>query len=262
MSEHQQAVVLRLAGPLQAWGSSSQFNRRDTDDRPTKSGVVGLLAAAQGRARGVPIEDLTALPLGVRVDQPGTSLRDYHTVSDLHGLPLPKATLGAKGQIERTSKKYTHVTQRYYLQDAVFVVAVGGAVSVLDELADALRHPVFPLALGRRSCVPTQPLLLTHNGAPLWPMTVVETLRLVPWQASADHQRRLGGGARIAVTLDAAQGGPGPAPTGQRDQVTDVPTSFGRGQRGMRSREVVHRWIDIGDAGTASEHDPFSLLGW
>ena len=69
-------LVLRLAGPLQSWGSSSQFNRRETDDRPTKSGVIGLLAAAQGRRRSDPIEDLVDVKLAVRVDQPGSLLRD------------------------------------------------------------------------------------------------------------------------------------------------------------------------------------------
>ena len=44
-----EVLVLRLAGPLQSWGSSSRFTRRSTEAFPTKSGIVGLLAAAQGR---------------------------------------------------------------------------------------------------------------------------------------------------------------------------------------------------------------------
>ena len=72
-------LLLRLAGPLQSWGSASRFARRDTEREPTKSGVLGLLAAAQGRRRTDSIEDLLDLTFGVRVDQPGAVLQDFHT---------------------------------------------------------------------------------------------------------------------------------------------------------------------------------------
>lgn len=72
-------LVLRLAGPMQSWGSSSRFTRRSTEAFPTKSALVGLLAAAQGRRRSDPIEDLAELRFAVRVDQPGQLLRDFHT---------------------------------------------------------------------------------------------------------------------------------------------------------------------------------------
>ena len=39
-------LLLRLAAPLQAWGSGSKFNIRLTEREPTKSGVVGMIAAA------------------------------------------------------------------------------------------------------------------------------------------------------------------------------------------------------------------------
>nr|WP_311446202.1 type I-E CRISPR-associated protein Cas5/CasD [Frankia nepalensis] len=151
-------LVLRLAGPLQSWGGSSMFNRRDTGTEPTKSGLVGLLAAAQGRRRADPIEDLLALVFGVRTDQPGVLLRDYHTVSDYRGRPLPSASVTGKGVQKPTSPaKYTGVTERFYLQDAVFVVAIGASEPVLTTLGDALRHPAFPLALGRGGGPPPPP---------------------------------------------------------------------------------------------------------
>lgn len=43
-------LLLRLAAPLQSWGSDSKFETRKTGREPTKSGVVGLLAAALGCA--------------------------------------------------------------------------------------------------------------------------------------------------------------------------------------------------------------------
>ena len=42
-------LLLRLAGPMQSWGTASKFRERDTGREPSKSGVVGLLAAALGR---------------------------------------------------------------------------------------------------------------------------------------------------------------------------------------------------------------------
>ena len=42
-------LLLRLAAPLQAWGADSKFETRKTGREPTKSGVIGLLAAALGR---------------------------------------------------------------------------------------------------------------------------------------------------------------------------------------------------------------------
>ena len=44
-------LLLRLAAPMQAWGCGSKFDTRRTNREPTKSGVVGLLAAALGIRR-------------------------------------------------------------------------------------------------------------------------------------------------------------------------------------------------------------------
>ncbi|WP_199443834.1 type I-E CRISPR-associated protein Cas5/CasD [Umezawaea beigongshangensis] len=263
-------LLLRLAAPLQSWGSTSTFNRRETADRPTKSGVIGLLAAAQGRTRTDPITDLGALSLGVRVDQAGTVLRDYHTSSDYRGVPLPSASLTAKGAQKPTSPaKHTHITQRFYLQDAIFLAAVSGPRDLIDTLRHALTHPAFPLALGRRSCVPTQPLLLedhTHT-------TITAALRETPWLVSKhtrDQLRKRGTLAPI-VTLptttdispadDSADDG-----TGTTDVEHDHPVSFAPLTRSRTTRAVRHGWVDIptGKAGTAdnTDHDPFALLEW
>ena len=262
------SLVLRLAGPLQSWGIRSQLNRRDTAEEPTKSGVVGLLAAAQGRRRRDPIEELLALTLGVRTDQPGSLLRDYHTVSDHRGRPLLSAAVGGKGLQKPTSPaKHTHVTHRFYLQDAVFVAAVSGPVDLLRALADALRRPAFPLALGRRACVPTQPILLPSdrpNGDELWDGVPLAVLRDgVPWQASASHQNALRRRrnapdlVRLPITVDEVAGD---------DARNDVPLTFDPYGRGFSTRRVRHDWATRASgaqpAGHPDEHDPFALLGW
>ncbi|MEW5355802.1 type I-E CRISPR-associated protein Cas5/CasD [Streptomyces sp. 16-176A] len=73
-------LFIRLAGPLQSWGITGRFARRDTHSRPTKSGVIGLCAAALGLPREEPLGELAEMLFGVRADRPGTPLRDYHTV--------------------------------------------------------------------------------------------------------------------------------------------------------------------------------------
>ncbi|MEW1722314.1 type I-E CRISPR-associated protein Cas5/CasD [Streptomyces sp. NPDC093109] len=73
-------LLIRLAGPLQSWGVASRFAHRDTHSRPTKSGVIGLCAAALGLDRDEPLGELAMALFGVRADRPGTPLRDYHTV--------------------------------------------------------------------------------------------------------------------------------------------------------------------------------------
>ncbi|MEV4877822.1 type I-E CRISPR-associated protein Cas5/CasD [Streptomyces cyaneofuscatus] len=73
-------LLIRLAGPLQSWGITGRFARRDTHSRPTKSGVIGLCAAALGLPRDEPLGELAEVLFGVRADRPGTPLRDYHTV--------------------------------------------------------------------------------------------------------------------------------------------------------------------------------------
>ncbi|WP_261953970.1 type I-E CRISPR-associated protein Cas5/CasD [Streptomyces nigrescens] len=44
--------------------------------------------------------------------------------------------------------------------DAVFVAALRGPAPLLERLDHAVRHPVYPLCLGRRSCPPTGPVSL------------------------------------------------------------------------------------------------------
>ncbi|MCC3769500.1 type I-E CRISPR-associated protein Cas5/CasD [Streptomyces sp. UNOC14_S4] len=257
-------LLLRLAGPLQSWGDRSAFNRRETRPEPTKSGIVGLLAAAAGRPRGAALDDLAGLDLGIRTDQPGSILRDYHTVSDYRGRPLPAAAVNAKGLQKPTSPaKHTHVTQRFYLQDAVFVAALEGPDELVTALEHALRRPVFPLALGRRSCTPTQPLVLGLRARGL-----LEALQEEPWQVHKRVRERWGRRHNNAdridlpVTLDDLDG---------NETRDDVPLSFTVRARAFTTRRVRHTYLSVPTDLTPdpdqphsadSGHDPFALLGW
>ena len=142
-------LLLRLEGPLQAWGTTSRFDERDTQLEPSKSGVIGLVCAALGRDRSEPVVDLAALRLGVRVDREGIPLRDYQTATGVVIAATGKADLGR-----------TVVSPRYYLADAIFLVGLEGERALLEQIQQALLQPVWPLCLGRKSCVPSAPVAL------------------------------------------------------------------------------------------------------
>lgn len=145
-------LLLRLAGPLQSWGTTSRFDERDTQLEPSKSGVIGLICAALGRDRVEPVADLAALRMGVRVDREGVPMRDYQTATGV---------LIASGKADHGR---TVVSPRFYLSDAVFLVGLEGEdISLLKRIHGALKAPVWPLALGRKSFVPSLPVYLPEG---------------------------------------------------------------------------------------------------
>lgn len=154
-------LLLRLQGPLQSWGTTSRFDERDTQLEPSKSGVVGLLCAALGRDRREPVDDLAALCMGVRVDREGVPMRDYQTAT---GVLIAGSAKADEGR--------TVVSPRFYLADAAFLVGLEGEdEALLQRLHQALRQPVWPLALGRKSFVPSCPVWLPDGivAQPLLP---------------------------------------------------------------------------------------------
>lgn len=152
-------VFLRLEGPLQAWGGGSKFVIRDTDDVPSKSGVLGMICCAMGVRRAqarAALKRLNAMAMGLRIDRSGTRWHDYHTVGAGYGI------MSAKGKIKKTDStgEYeTLVSRRYYLCDASFLVALRGTPEVVMEVATALEDPDWMPYLGRKSCPPAVPLL-------------------------------------------------------------------------------------------------------
>jgi CRISPR system Cascade subunit CasD len=158
-------LLMRLQGPMQSWGTTSRFDERDTQLEPSKSGVIGLLCAALGRDRAEPIEDLAALRMGVRIDREGVPMRDYQTATGV---------MAATGKVDLNR---TVVSPRFYLADAVFLVGLEGDRPLLEMLAAALREPVWPLSLGRKSFVPSKPVplpdgvsdLSLHEALTTWP---------------------------------------------------------------------------------------------
>lgn len=238
-------LVMRLTGPMQSWGTQSRFTTRDTGLEPSKSGVIGLLCAALGfprsalelevSGRTIQLKELAALSMGVRVDREGTLARDFHTagggtLTGKHDGPhygVVKAS-GAKGT--------TVVSTRYYLADADFLVALSGDSEILERLQAALRNPVWPMFLGRKSFVPGEPVWIREGL--LADVEDVETaLRGFPWRRP-ERQWRSEDPLRLVLEAE------GPA-TGEPRQ--DVPLSFDFERRRFAVRHVRTAWIEEPD---------------
>jgi len=210
-------LLLRLSAPLQSWGTTSRFVRRNTDRAPSRSGIIGLLAAAQGRRRTDPLEELLALRIGVRIDQPGSLERDFHTARSRDG---------------STSMPLSY---RFYLADAVFTVAIGGDSALLEGLDSALRRPEFPLFLGRRSCPPAGKLNHgIHDG------DITDLLATTPWLASPFVRRtRHTSHVLLDTVIDA------PADAAGAELVRDDPISFDPRNRRYGWRSVLNGHVTV-----------------
>jgi CRISPR system Cascade subunit CasD len=225
-------LLLRLAGPLQSWGASARFARRTTEAAPTKSGVTGLLAACLGRQRDADLTDLAALRFGVRIDQPGSRLRDFHTAHRITGTSMP-------------------TSERFYLADAVFVAGLEGESDLIRSLHDAVLNPVFLPYLGRRSCPPARPIeLAVRHDADLRTALVD-----APWQAADWYQQRTRSNqpVRLPLLIEAT---PADGPT---DTLRDQPVSFDPRHRRYALRGITHDEAPMPRPGEQT-HDPISHL--
>lgn len=184
-------LLFRLVGPMQSWGTTSRFDQRDTGKEPSKSGVVGLLAAALGidRENWTDLEPLTHLSMGVRHDRPGVPKRDYQTAQHIISA-------------DRSKIHETAVTTRDYLADAAFLVGLASEdCRFLERMHAALRDPVWFLALGRKSYVPSEPLWM-ENGVQDVPLR--ESLVRSPWIATPRKWEALP--EKLLVSLESEDG--------------------------------------------------------
>lgn len=169
-------LLLRLMGPMQSWGTTSRFDQRDTGKEPSKSGVIGLIAAAMGidREEWAGLEPLTRLVMGVRYDRPGVPKYDYQTA----GCASTDTIIKADGKPSKDGVP----SQRDYLADAAFLVGLECEDRyLLERIHAALKNPVWTLALGRKSYVPSEPIWI-ENG--LLDTPLHEALALWPWICS------------------------------------------------------------------------------
>lgn len=179
-------LCFRLHGPLASWGDVAVGERRPSTPHPSRSAVLGLVAAALGVRR----EDADgwaeldrSVGFASRTDAPGELLVDYHTAQGPDETLLREAERARKRAGESWTRPPTRkaelawprhdlktiLSSRQYRADALWTVALwlrpapGAARWSLDDLRAALLRPCFVPYLGRKACpldVPMQPQLL------------------------------------------------------------------------------------------------------
>lgn len=166
-------ATIRLTAPLQSYGNQASFNQRTSDNYPSKSAVIGIIAAALGYRRDdARILQLNNLLFAVRIEQSGNMMTEFQTVE------YQKSST-------KTARKLTY---REFIQDAVFMVAIGSDNDhEIEKIVSALKHPKFQLYLGRRSNPPAGPLMIeTYDEE-----NPLQVLGKLSWQAAPWYQKRL-----------------------------------------------------------------------
>lgn len=165
-------LLLTLYAPLASWGEIAVGEERGSWDRPSRSAVLGLFAAALGIERGDQAghDALEAgYGLGVRLDAPGVPLTDYHTAQTVAAAALRRRPPATRAALLEAGERQTVLSRRGYRQDALATVAVWPTAAArwsLDELAAALRAPAFALFAGRKSNpfgLPVHPEIVTSD---------------------------------------------------------------------------------------------------
>ena len=204
-------TLLCFQAPLQSWGDTSKFENRTTWNYPSKSGTIGLLAAALGRDRDDDISDLCALRLGARADVPGIIIRDYHVFA-----PTEKPD------------KQNVISNRFYLSDATFLVGLeSNSLEDHETIKAALKKPYYPLLyLGRKNC-PVTPELYVGIREKSLEVALLDEL----WIASDYMKEKIlwslpnTESPRMKIMIETKFGEP------MDGTVNDVPVSFSRKHR-------------------------------
>lgn len=107
----------------------------------------------------------------MRVDQPGNLLRDYHT---------------ARKYKDNGSFETTYVTDRYYLEDAVFLIAISHTDDAfMQSIEEGLRYPYFQLFMGRRALPVCSDFFLQTTSD-----EIIDSLSQFDWQAAEWYMRK------------------------------------------------------------------------
>lgn len=248
MSSDKSYLALRLEGPLQSWGFYSQYNRRNTGLMPTKSAIAGMCCAALGLDRGSEEEKeflasfrelrMTAIAKPRHRYQKELHVRrlpDFHTVGGGYDPNNPdergSITVSAENGSPRAKngQSMAVLTHRQYLTDAAFGVILEGDTNFLQKIAygDPEANPRYGLVdprwgiwLGRKTCIPTAPLLAGLKSG--WN----EALRLLIGERPLDSFTR---------QVEAASFADG------RDSLLDMPVSFASDRRQFSPRRVKTR---------------------
>jgi CRISPR system Cascade subunit CasD len=189
-------LLLRFDAPLMSFGGIMVDQHGPTERFPGLSMLAGLFGNALG-LRHSDARDLETLQerieYAARWDIEPQELLDYHTV-DLGQPKMSAAGWTTRGEPEHrtggtSAIQGIHQRYRHYWANGVMTLAVtlrGEAEPSIAVLIERLRQPVRPLFLGRKTCLPSAPLLLGCVAA----SDVLSALRNVPAAERPGQARR------------------------------------------------------------------------
>ncbi|MDO5647522.1 type I-E CRISPR-associated protein Cas5/CasD [Paracoccus sp. (in: a-proteobacteria)] len=198
-------LIFHLTAAMGAMGEFAGHERRGSLTWPGRSALIGLFGAALGLRRGDDFTALDPLRMAVATFNPGTVLRDYHTVQTVPSAVARRPQSRPDALRIAGLRTNTTITLRDYRMGPVYGVAVWGGD--LIGLANALRRPVFTLYLGRKSCPLSSPLNPQIVAADR-PQDALSQLRLPPWigpaRATDMASDDMTGAARLETRHDIA----------------------------------------------------------
>lgn len=187
-------LIFQLRGDLASWGDIAVGEQRPTLPFPTKSAILGLIAAALGIKRNEEEKhrDLAkAVHYGVKVFLPekeiarynneffnnkktysGGYMRDYHTIQSPSDIDIrlfmkkngivPESRYDEIQALKLGNSEGTILSFREYRLDAYYIVGFTLLQPIfvsIEQIQTALLHPKFHLYLGRKACPLGWPLL-------------------------------------------------------------------------------------------------------
>jgi len=202
MGEH---LVFTLEAPFASWGEIAVGEMRPSADRPTRSCLIGLIAACCGIRRDSEdaLEALEGLCVAYRVDDPGLPMHDYQTIQ------VPRAEKAVRYRTRkdevswrRRSDLETILSSRVYRMEVRATAVLNRSPTAseacpsLVEIARAMDQPAFIPYLGRRSCplaMPLRPFLVTApDFVTAWKLGIEN-------ERSRESQDGFGGAAELKV---------------------------------------------------------------
>lgn len=213
-------LLLRFEAPLVSFGAPVVDQHGVVQAMPALSMITGLLANALGvcHAEHTRTQQLQErVRFAARTDRTGEALVDYQ-IADL-GLPWMDwgtnawTTRGRIMERDGANDKGLHIRYRHYRADSIHTVALSlepaEEVPTLDDLAAALQEPARPLFLGRKTCLPSGPILVGVREAPSLVGALARSARVARgdhgplpawWDDGEDESASLGPSGLITVT--------------------------------------------------------------
>jgi CRISPR system Cascade subunit CasD len=236
-----------LYAPLASFGSIAVGERRESWDRPAKSAVLGMVAAALGVDRSderAQVALATGYGYAVRSDHAGSLLADYHTAQ----VPPRKRGFSTRRDELASEKLETILSRRDYRTDALHTALIWareGAPTTLEATAAALEQPSFVLYLGRKACpfgLPLAPRLV--EGATIIGAFQAYDDAMLPAERIMREELGLAPSDNGSIAADADM----PVPHGMRllrsERRRDAALSRAGWRFGLRDEVILARKLD------------------